>query len=58
MIVCICKAVSEKDVAIAILSGCETFEQLLREKNIAADCKKCIEAATAYFDELKNELDI
>jgi bacterioferritin-associated ferredoxin len=57
MVVCICKSISEKDIIAAILGGCESFEQLIEEKDITTDCTTCFDAARSFFEDKKNILD-
>ena len=58
MVVCICKSISEKDIIDAIMNGCESFEQLIKEKDITTDCTTCFDVAKAFFENRKKVLDI
>ena len=57
MVVCICKSLTEKDVTEAILNGCPSFEDLVAEKEITADCMICFSDAKKIFNKIKKEVN-
>ncbi len=41
MYICICQAVTDKEIRIAIQNGATTITDLRRELNVTLDCGKC-----------------
>ncbi len=54
MIVCVCRNVSDRDIAQAIRDGCETFDELLFELDIGSQCGLCYDYAKQIFEEQLN----
>jgi bacterioferritin-associated ferredoxin len=42
MIVCVCKAVSDREVAKAIEEGAETVEQVMQRTGVGGGCGRCL----------------
>ena len=51
MFVCICHAVSDKDIQTAVESGVSSFDELQRALKISTSCGTCTDEASALFDE-------
>lgn len=49
MIVCVCRRISDRDIASAVHGGCASFEQLQDELNVATACGACHDCACATF---------
>jgi bacterioferritin-associated ferredoxin len=49
MIVCICRRVSDRDIASAVRAGCASFEQLQDELCVARACGACHDCAHETF---------
>ncbi len=41
MFVCVCKAISDKDIQTAILDGAEDMEAITRELGVGTGCGTC-----------------
>lgn len=41
MYVCVCNAVTERDIAAAVCDGMTTLRQLRRDLGVTADCGRC-----------------
>jgi len=50
MIVCVCRRVSDRDIAHHA-GGCAVFEELQIETGVATGCGRCRECAQALFHE-------
>jgi bacterioferritin-associated ferredoxin len=51
MIVCVCKAVSERHIRQAVDGGALTLAQLTRELGLGSCCGKCVPTARALIGE-------
>lgn len=51
MIVCVCKAVSDRHIRRAVDEGVVTLAQLTRELGVGTCCGKCVPAAHAVIRE-------
>ena len=49
MYVCICNAVTEREIARAIEQGARTLEQLAESLGVGTGCGKCRDTAAAYL---------
>ena len=45
MYVCICKALTERDVHAAVANGCSTVRELKCQIGLAGDCGRCASCA-------------
>ncbi|MGD0961963.1 MAG: (2Fe-2S)-binding protein [Methylomonas sp.] len=45
MYICLCQAVTERDIEEATLSGVRTLEGLRRELQLGTECGRCTDAA-------------
>lgn len=45
MYVCICKALTEKDIHQAVASGCNSVRELKRQTGLASECGRCASCA-------------
>ena len=45
MIICVCHRVSDRDIAAAVRSGCDSFEALQAELKVATGCGRCGDCA-------------
>jgi bacterioferritin-associated ferredoxin len=53
MYVCICKAVSDKQIRKAAESGVKDLRGLQRELGVGSGCGSCVEAAAALLSETR-----
>ncbi len=53
MIVCVCKNISERDIAQAVAEGCHTFKKLQDELEVGKSCGTCLSTARETFAEHK-----
>ena len=51
MIVCVCKNISERDIARAVAKGCPSFSALQKELAVSTCCGSCECAARESFAE-------
>jgi bacterioferritin-associated ferredoxin len=49
MIICVCKNVSDRDIANAVAEGCASFRALQRELELGKSCGTCLESARECF---------
>lgn len=49
MFICICNAITEKQVKAAVAAGAHTLRQLQAELGVASCCGCCAETATDYL---------
>jgi bacterioferritin-associated ferredoxin len=55
MIVCVCKAVSDRQIRTAVKGGANSLRDLTRELGIGTCCGKCLpEAKSALADSIKS----
>ena len=50
MIVCVCRRVSDRDIAAAVRDGCTSFEELQAELGVATGCGACSGCARETFE--------
>jgi bacterioferritin-associated ferredoxin len=50
MIVCLCRRVSDRDIARAAQEGCASFEELQSRLGVATGCGACGPCARELFD--------
>lgn len=53
MFVCICHAITEKDIAQAVEQGAGTMKELREQLNVASQCGKCSSFAKSMLDDLR-----
>jgi bacterioferritin-associated ferredoxin len=51
MIICICRNISERDIAKAVAGGCGSFTELQDELEVGQACGTCLCAAREAFAE-------
>ena len=51
MFVCICNAVTDRDIKLAVADGCTTLSDLREELGVAAGCGSCADCAREILDE-------
>ncbi len=56
MYICICNAVTERDIRFAVESGCDSFRQIRSELGVASNCGQCKQDACRVIREHKNEM--
>jgi bacterioferritin-associated ferredoxin len=49
MIVCVCRRVSDRDIARVAREGCASFDELQFELGVATQCGACHDCAQAVF---------
>lgn len=49
MYVCICKALTEKDVHSAVAQGCNSVRELKRALGLASECGRCASCARSML---------
>jgi bacterioferritin-associated ferredoxin len=49
MIICICRNVSERDIATAVAEGCHSFSALQEELEVGKACGTCLCSARESF---------
>lgn len=54
MIICVCKNISERDIANAVAEGCGSFKALRTELELGKSCGTCLESARECFAEKKS----
>ena len=55
MIVCLCRALTKKDIEKEIVNGCETFEQLMENIKAPDECGTCHTTIKKIFNKLKKK---
>ncbi len=58
MFVCICHAITEKDIALAVEQGAGTMKELREQLNIASQCGKCSQFAKTTLTEMTLNYDL
>ncbi len=53
MYVCVCKAVTDRDIRTAMKAGCHTLAQLKRELGVASECGRCAGCANQLLGECR-----
>ena len=56
MYVCICRAVTERQIAGAARAGARTLKDLRRELGVASECGQCAAAARRCLDQARQHL--
>ena len=51
MIICLCRRVSDRDIACAVREGCDSFDELQVETGVATACGCCHDCARHTFDQ-------
>ncbi len=49
MIVCVCRRVSDRDIARAVRNGSATFDDLQMETGVSTQCGRCTDCARETF---------
>ena len=57
MIICICKAVSDRHIRSAVRGGASSLRDLSRELGVGSCCGKCVPEAKATLAESLNALE-
>ncbi len=55
MYVCVCKAVTEKQIHAAVQAGARTMKDLREQLGVGADCGSCGSCAKQYLREARSE---
>jgi bacterioferritin-associated ferredoxin len=53
MIICVCKNISDRDIAQAVAEGCHSFKALQNELELGKSCGTCVPYARECFNEKK-----
>jgi bacterioferritin-associated ferredoxin len=53
MIICVCKNISDRDIARAVSEGCRSFKALQNELELGKSCGSCVAYARECFAEGK-----
>lgn len=53
MIICVCKNISDRDIARAVLEGCHSFKAVQNELELGKSCGTCLDYARECFAESK-----
>jgi bacterioferritin-associated ferredoxin len=54
MIICVCKAVSERHIRSAVKNGATSLRDLTRELGVGTCCGKCVPEARAVLSEARD----
>jgi bacterioferritin-associated ferredoxin len=54
MIICVCKAVSERHIRSAVMNGATSLRDLTRELGVGTCCGKCVPEARAVLSESRD----
>ena len=57
MIICVCKAVSDRHIRSAVRGGASSLRDLTRELGVGTCCGKCLPEAKATLSESLDALD-
>lgn len=52
MIICVCRRISDRDIARAVQGGCASFDELQFETGVATCCGVCHDCARDTFEAL------
>jgi bacterioferritin-associated ferredoxin len=52
MYVCVCKAVTERQVRQAVSNGAQSLKDLRRELGVSSDCGQCASCARQCLEEM------
>ncbi len=55
MYVCVCNAVTDKQIHIAVAEGARTLKDLKRELGVGAECGRCLSCARTCLKEAAKE---
>lgn len=58
MFVCICHAITEKEIAQAVEQGAGSMKELREQLSVATQCGKCTSFAKSILDELTPNYDL
>ncbi|KGJ98008.1 bacterioferritin-associated ferredoxin [Thalassotalea sp. ND16A] len=58
MFVCICHAITEKDIAAAVEQGAGTMKELREQLNVASQCGKCVQFAKNILTDMTVNYDL
>lgn len=58
MIICVCKNISDRDIAQAVAEGCSSFKALQKELELGKSCGTCMECARECFAEKKADASV
>ncbi|MBK6674465.1 MAG: (2Fe-2S)-binding protein [Proteobacteria bacterium] len=53
MIICVCKNISDRDIARAVSEGCRSFKAVQNELELGKSCGTCLDCARECFAESK-----
>jgi len=53
MIICVCKNISDRDIARAVSEGCHSFKAVQNELEVGKSCGTCVDYARECFAESK-----
>ena len=56
MYVCVCRAVTERQIDNAVRAGARTLKDLRRELGVASECGQCATAARQCLDRARQRL--
>lgn len=56
MYVCVCRAVTERQILDAVSNGARTLKDLRRELGVSSECGQCAAAARLCLDEARRRL--
>lgn len=56
MYVCVCRAVTERQIDDAVRAGARTLQDLRRELGVASECGQCAAAARQRLDQARQRL--
>lgn len=51
MFVCVCNAVTDKDIQCAVSDGAESMRDLRQQLSVGSQCGKCVRFASIILDE-------
>lgn len=57
MYICICNAVTERDIRFAVESGCTSFRRVSAELGVATGCGRCKKEACRTIAEHKAQMN-
>ena len=55
MYICLCKAVTDRQIHAAVSEGCDSMRSLQRELGVASCCGKCAPSAREVLDDALRE---
>jgi len=51
MFVCVCNAVTEKDIGTAVAEGCQSLRELRQQLGVGACCGRCCDCARGVLQD-------